>query len=392
MPLPAESVAVADFNRDGNLDIASVSFSPGTTLGSEYEIYFGDGHDGFTVGGGQLAVGPSAVIAADFDGDGEPDLAVIGAVGVSAAGPEAVQILLNIGQGQFSTSALIAVDNDPSSIAKGDFNGDAHLDLAVTNEFSDSLSILAGDGSGQFTTSTVFTSVNGGGSRDGSLTTSSQPRAVVSADFMGTAETELAVANGADGSVTIFRYQGGTVVPDHRAPLSLGGIAEQSCGARHKRKTGSPDLVVGGTGGGYSVSVLTGTGSDPLVAAHSETKPVCTGTRLNRRVLHLRPARLYVPKIEPRVICLRWCLRWPGHRSDRRDVIVRLPVGDSGRSLQGHQEVHGRLTLAAVPPRSTSATIEWTFASCGGMIAAPSVYSVGRPAAIGSRNVGYAAM
>ena len=39
----------------------------------------------------------------------------------------------------------------PESVAVGDFNGDGKLDLAVANFYDNTVSILLGDGTGNFT-------------------------------------------------------------------------------------------------------------------------------------------------------------------------------------------------------------------------------------------------
>ena len=43
-----------------------------------------------------------------------------------------------------------AAGNGALSVAVGDFNGDTFLDLAVTNVFSNDVSILLGNGTGSF--------------------------------------------------------------------------------------------------------------------------------------------------------------------------------------------------------------------------------------------------
>ncbi len=66
------SVALADFNLDGNLDIVTAN-SGGNTV----TVLLGNGTGGFTAAAGSpFAVGtnPQSVAVADFNGDGNPDI------------------------------------------------------------------------------------------------------------------------------------------------------------------------------------------------------------------------------------------------------------------------------------------------------------------------------
>jgi FG-GAP-like repeat len=88
---------------------------------------------------------PSAVVTADFNGDGSPDLAV-----ANAGYHDNLRVLLNDGSGRFHMAAgsPFEVGKSPSSIAAADLNGDGKRDLAVTT--SDGVAILLGDGAGRF--------------------------------------------------------------------------------------------------------------------------------------------------------------------------------------------------------------------------------------------------
>ena len=97
-----------------------------------------------------------AVAMADFDGDGEDDLAIGG------AGGESTQILSNLGDGQFLAS-VAGVSTATNTIADGpllafDANADGHLDLLVTkagvaapaNDAAYQPHLLLNDGHGHF--------------------------------------------------------------------------------------------------------------------------------------------------------------------------------------------------------------------------------------------------
>ena len=67
-----------------------------------------------------------------------------------------VSILLGDGAGNFSAATNFAAGDYPYSVAVGDFNGDGKQDLAVANFSSGNVSILLGDGTGNFSAPTNF--------------------------------------------------------------------------------------------------------------------------------------------------------------------------------------------------------------------------------------------
>src|SRR4029077_3292852 len=126
------SVAIADFNGDGKLDLAVVDFTD-----SIVSVFLGNG-DGTFGGPAGFGVGghPFSVVVADFNQDGKLDLAVANRLSNS------ISILTGKGNGSFALTRTLSVGVDPQSVAAGDFNGDTQMDLATANTTSNNSSIL----------------------------------------------------------------------------------------------------------------------------------------------------------------------------------------------------------------------------------------------------------
>jgi hypothetical protein len=134
-----------------------------------------------------LGAGPMSVAVGDFNGDGKLDLAV------ANLASNTVSVLLGDGTGNFTLASSPATGVNPISVAVGDFNGDGKLDLAVANNASNTVSILLGDGTGNFTLVS-------------SPAVGESPMSVAVGDFNGDGKLDLAVANcGWDSDYCTFR-------------------------------------------------------------------------------------------------------------------------------------------------------------------------------------------
>jgi hypothetical protein len=186
----SDSIAAADFNGDGKLDLVEACTSVNEQPCDLLLIQFGNGDGTFMQSSGiplaffPLAfVGSQAMAVGDFNGDGKPDLAV------TNSGANGVNVFLNSDGGLSAVSASPATGASPTSIAAADFNGDGKLDLAVANSGSNNVTILLGNGDGTFTAAASPAADTGSTS-------------VALADFNGDGKEDLVAANSADRSAT----------------------------------------------------------------------------------------------------------------------------------------------------------------------------------------------
>lgn len=146
------SQAVGDFNGDGFDDLATSDQDP---AGHDLDVLLSRG-DGTFHAPIKIDVGPivnAFVTAGDFNGDGKPDLAVLGdVVNYDDSYTNDVNILLGIGDGSFSGPITSLVGSGPSNdygwaAFVGDFNGDRKADLLVDSPGRGAL--MLGDGQGR---------------------------------------------------------------------------------------------------------------------------------------------------------------------------------------------------------------------------------------------------
>jgi hypothetical protein len=139
-------LTIADVNKDGNPDILVVSGGSGHLF-----VYLGDGKGNFAQSGGTpFAAGPEPndIATGDFNGDGNLDVAI------ANHGVKTVTVLLGNGKGQFALApgSPFAVESrpHPHGIAVADFNGDRKPDIAVDSWGENKVLVMFGKGDGTF--------------------------------------------------------------------------------------------------------------------------------------------------------------------------------------------------------------------------------------------------
>jgi hypothetical protein len=151
------SIAIADFNGDGNPDVAVANSgtNPDGSAVNTVSVLLGNGNGTFqpayTL---STDLAPEVVTAADLNRDGKVDLIVGGAIPGFSANKGPVDILLGNGDGSFQPEQTISgFFGDARSIAVADLNGDGKLDLVMGSiqdgDPSDVMTAL-GNGDGTF--------------------------------------------------------------------------------------------------------------------------------------------------------------------------------------------------------------------------------------------------
>ncbi len=137
----ASALVTADFNGDGVLDVVVA----GHTSGAAVSLLLGDGAGGFGAPRTFATSGSQAlgVAVADFDNDQDLDLAVAEIEG------EGITLLLGDGAGGFGPSQIVESGFWLTAVVAADFDRDGNMDLAATR-WSHYVVLLRGDGAGNF--------------------------------------------------------------------------------------------------------------------------------------------------------------------------------------------------------------------------------------------------
>jgi len=244
-----QAIMVADFNGDGIPDVAIVDNKDGEVL-----LYLGTA-SGELMLKSTLNVGatPVSLAAGDFNEDQKLDLAVLSSSG-------SVTPWFGDGTGNFTAGTAVSSGSNGIFITAADLNGDGHLDLAVVNPTSQTVAILLGAGAGSFNyTSTLYTGV--------------LPYGIAVADYNQDGILDLAVGNG-DGTVSIFLGNGNggfalATTFDTGSPGTALATADFN-------EDGIPDLAIANTGvygigTNGAVSVWTGSGNGLFTEATQVT-------------------------------------------------------------------------------------------------------------------------
>lgn len=192
------SVAVGDLDADGKPDLVVTNYNSANI--SVYKNTSTVGSISFAAKVDFAAANnPTSALIADLDGNGQPEIIV------ANQGSNSISVYRNISDPgildntAFSAKVDYAANSFPQTVTAADFDGDGKPDLAFANSGSNTASVLQN-------TSTSGAAFNAGSfAARVDYITASSPVAIAGADFDGDGKNEMIVTNGGANSVSIFR-------------------------------------------------------------------------------------------------------------------------------------------------------------------------------------------
>ncbi|GIV43183.1 MAG: hypothetical protein KatS3mg035_0306 [Bacteroidia bacterium] len=211
------SVAAADFDGNGTIDLASCS-----QVDSKINIHLNDGKGNLSPAKSfSTGNSPRAIYAQDFNKDGKPDLATV------SIKDGKLNWHINQGNGNFNNIQSFNTGIFPHWVTSGDYNHDGNYDLITVSNSENKVYLFAGNGKGQFSFYKSFL-------------TGEKPRKVVVQDMNKDGKNDI-ITSCDDGFVYIYYGNGADFVKGSALPC--GGHAVWGFEVADINKDGLPDVV-----------------------------------------------------------------------------------------------------------------------------------------------------
>ena len=209
------ALAISDVDGDGKPDIVvanersnNVSVLRNTAAFANINAASFAARTDFPVG-----TNPPSIAVGDVDGDGKPDIVA------ANYGSNTVSVLRNtstsgiVNAASFAAKADFATGINPFSVVIGDVDGDGKPDLVTANSNANTISVLRNTAApGNIMASSFSGKVD--------FSTSGYPLSVVTGDLDGDGVAEVAAANAATGTISVFQVS--KPVPMTAAAVSAG--------------------------------------------------------------------------------------------------------------------------------------------------------------------------
>jgi outer membrane protein assembly factor BamB len=257
--LPAfNTVATGDFNNDGIPDVA-------VATGSDVEILRGNPSAPLlgTAGSFSLPTGALTVQAADVNRDGDLDIVFV----ANPAPRGFVGVMLGNGAGSFKAPPGLTTfpptspaSADAIAVAVGDFDGDGRTDVAAGNQTGRKVGILLDSFGGACPAPSFGPSVRSFAYFD--------PRALALGDFNGDGKTDVVAARTGFNQVSVLLASSAvafptapTIAPGFGGELNVGGFSSPRAVAVGRLDGDAIQDLAVANGGSATVSILRGNGA-----------------------------------------------------------------------------------------------------------------------------------
>lgn len=255
------AVVAADFNGDGKPDLALLETDNTATAAGA--VYLGKGDGTFQPGKPFGSMSAGVLVVGDFNGDGRPDLAIASLTSGTVA------IFFGSGDGTFQLAGSFAGPAPFTAMCAADWNGDRKTDLAILSQTTATVAILLSGGDGSFQMAAGYPVLGGSGNN------------CVAADLNGDGKPDLAIVSGillgpsSTGFVSVLLGSGDGTFQSVK-PLAV-VVGTRGLAVGDLNLDGKPDIAVTGAGGfpyyNSVIQVLLGAGDGTLSSVFSTPDP-----------------------------------------------------------------------------------------------------------------------